>query len=362
MKRDEIIREYKWMKVLRAILRMVDKLPGAIMSLIIILLLSPIYIVVFMVVVAIMTVIIPALIIMISIRCDLDVEIAKCVGIILYCIVIFIVYMKYGIDDDFMHLFLKIWNVIWSKCFWWVDLLWERIGFLRHYKTNLSGRLLRHYEKKWGMNEEQIKDYIAKREVLGEWSITFILPLLHRLSKLNESDRDKQEIFLSDRFSEDEILQIFEMEESESRFDEAISYWRKEDLSERKKLMELLFKFTIVEDGIRNNEWYLLLDIMKRLKFNKNYFGYFKRRYSSLRMEFDEYKRSSLSLKDYGVSLQPYYSVLGLEEGATDEEIKRAYHELAMQHHPDLPKNANRIEECEAKMMEINEAYEKVRG
>jgi len=235
-------------------------------------------------------------------------------------------------------------------------------GFPFHLKTPLTDLLLRSYEEKWGMSMKQVKNYIEKRAMLEKKSIPYIFPLLHRLSKLNESDRNEQEIFLSDRFSEDEIQQIFETEISDSLFDETISYWRKVDLSERKTLVELLFKFTIVEDGIHNDEWHLLLDIMIQLKFNKYYVEYFKKRYSSLRTEFDEYERSSSSLKDYGVSLQTYYSVLGLEEGATDEEIKRAYHELAMQHHPDLPKNANRKEECEAKMMEINEAYEKVRG
>ncbi|MBR5973152.1 MAG: J domain-containing protein, partial [Paludibacteraceae bacterium] len=44
------------------------------------------------------------------------------------------------------------------------------------------------------------------------------------------------------------------------------------------------------------------------------------------------------------------------------EEIRRAYHELALQHHPDLPKNADRMDECEKMMMKINEAYEKLRS
>ena len=338
MKRDEIIREYKWMKVLRAILRMVDKLPGVIMSLII----GPLYIVV-----GVTPMVFPTLICLLI----WFISTFNIVGVIVGLLVFALVWVFYITMTE-------------DKIIEWPELLWRRSCFLRHYKTNLSGRLLRHYEKKWGMNEEQIKDYIAKREVFEKGSISYILALLHQLSKLNVSDRDEQEIFLSERFNEDEIQQIFEMDDSDSQFEETINYWREKDLSEKKSLMELLFKFSIVEDGIHNDEWKLLMQIMTQFKFNKNYFDYFKRRYSSLRTEFDDYERKSTSsLGGYSfASLEPYYAILGLEEGASIEEIKRAYHELAMQHHPDLPKNADRKEECEAKMMEINEAYEKVRG
>jgi curved DNA-binding protein CbpA len=60
--------------------------------------------------------------------------------------------------------------------------------------------------------------------------------------------------------------------------------------------------------------------------------------------------------------LKAYFAILGLEESASDVEIKRAYHKLALQHHPDLPKNADRVEECETMMARINEAYEKIRN
>ena len=33
--------------------------------------------------------------------------------------------------------------------------------------------------------------------------------------------------------------------------------------------------------------------------------------------------------------MKNYYSVLGLNKGASDEDIKKAYRKLAMQYHPD---------------------------
>ena len=53
------------------------------------------------------------------------------------------------------------------------------------------------------------------------------------------------------------------------------------------------------------------------------------------------------------MSAKDYYEVLGVQKGATKDQIKDAYRKLALQFHPDR----NKAPEAEAKFKEISEAY-----
>lgn len=54
------------------------------------------------------------------------------------------------------------------------------------------------------------------------------------------------------------------------------------------------------------------------------------------------------------MEFKDYYKVLGLERGATQDQVKRAYRKLARKYHPDLNKDAG----AESAFKEIGEAYE----
>lgn len=55
------------------------------------------------------------------------------------------------------------------------------------------------------------------------------------------------------------------------------------------------------------------------------------------------------------MAAKDYYQILGVSKNATQAELKKAYHKLAMQYHPD--RNSNAIQ-AEKKFKEINAAYD----
>lgn len=54
------------------------------------------------------------------------------------------------------------------------------------------------------------------------------------------------------------------------------------------------------------------------------------------------------------------YKVLGIQPGATDDEVKAAYREMARKYHPDNYANNPLSDLAQEKMQEINEAYDNI--
>ena len=56
------------------------------------------------------------------------------------------------------------------------------------------------------------------------------------------------------------------------------------------------------------------------------------------------------------VSKRDYYEVLGVNKGASDDEIKKGFRKMARKYHPDV--NRDKTKEAEEQFKEVNEAYE----
>lgn len=193
------------------------------------------------------------------------------------------------------------------------------------------------------------------------------LPMIKQVCSLNTNARPGQVALIKEWYGvEESIINEFIFDDTLS--DEDLEFYKKYSkemtISAKKAFVHKLFKLTIVEDGIHNDEWNLLMNVMEEMNFNQNFINYFIRRYKSLRTESENSSNNeSTSTEEKSISLlKPYYDLLGLEVGASDEEIKKAYHNLALQHHPDMRKNSDRTKECEEMMAKINEAVEKIRN
>ncbi|MFG0232657.1 DnaJ C-terminal domain-containing protein [Achromobacter sp. 413638] len=57
------------------------------------------------------------------------------------------------------------------------------------------------------------------------------------------------------------------------------------------------------------------------------------------------------------MEFKDYYGILGVERGASDDEIRRSYRKLARKYHPDVSKESD----AEARMRDVNEAYDVLR-
>lgn len=185
--------------------------------------------------------------------------------------------------------------------------------------------------------------------------------ILNMVCKLNPAARSSQaKILAAERKRKYQLLTGFDYDDDVNGLSHAAGVLRKWERADKQRFVELLFRLVITDDGIKNDEWYFMQRLIADLGFNQHWLDFFNRRYSSLRTEFD-YKyneQSSPSSSSFASSLQPYYNLLGLPADASISQLQAAYHQLAMENHPDLPKNANRTAECEKTMTKINEAYE----
>ena len=367
MDKNEIVRRYKWFRVLRGFLRMLMYLICLIIILVIVYLLF-----------------------------HLDwIGIVEFIGQVFISILVNIDKLINLLEDQGIFSDIVVFVIIPFFCFlipFKFKLTFYIVSFIFKCLANafvstevnidsLLNLITHHFEKKWGMTEEEIKEFISKqeeqealrrkkREILGWNPVKYAFPFIREICKLNKGAKEAQKAILSDFLSKKEVEIIFDDFRKLGSLEDAILCWRERSLPERLSFMRFLFKLAILQDGIHNDEGNMLMNLIWQLRFSNYYREDFRYRYFSLRTEFYDYERkSSTSTEDNSAStnnrsssLKPYFTILGLEETASDEEIKRAYHKLALQHHPDMPKNADRIKECEAMMAKINEAYEKLRG
>ncbi|MCQ2208584.1 MAG: J domain-containing protein [Paludibacteraceae bacterium] len=146
--------------------------------------------------------------------------------------------------------------------------------------------------------------------------------------------------------------------------------------SERRSFVRLLFRLVAEDDGLSPERWDVVVAYMYKMRLNKANYDYLLKCYAPLRKKVDDpdfgdsgntassQNNASSGSSSQGAAatsasslLKPYFDVFGLPISASKSEVQTTFRRLALQHHPDLPKNAGRQAECEEMMAKINDAY-----
>ncbi len=123
----------------------------------------------------------------------------------------------------------------------------------------------------------------------------------------------------------------------------------------RKQYIEFLIQLAFVDSGIGSDEDKILRIIVEALNVTVSDYESIVNRFESM-----------LNNKQDTMTLEEAYKILGVTQNDDMNSIKKIYRKQVRQYHPDLIESQNKdkayIEEATAKMQELNQAYDVVKG
>ena len=144
----------------------------------------------------------------------------------------------------------------------------------------------------------------------------------------------------------------------------------KDSILEKLLMLQFLFGLSGSDGNFSNHESAMLRNIADWMGVSRNDFESVKAMYFTRQYQYQyqqqrqqQYSQSNSSYSRSFSSLENDYKVLEISSSVSDEEVKKAYRQLAMKHHPD---RVNHLGEdirktAEEKFTILNQAYERIK-
>lgn len=217
----------------------------------------------------------------------------------------------------------------------------------------------------WGFSywmQRKISTYEASQTESHNRFVWLLVQILINIAKIDGT------------VSKEEISTIHRFFQYNLRYDQTRMYWVKElvkeAVSSTQSMEVLLQEF---RDSFAYEPRLILLELIYQILYTKTEVPDAELKIASdiaAYLQISEYDKRTIEAKyKYGRQqqttrtsggMEQYYAILGLEPGADEDSIKKAYRKLSMKYHPD---KVNHLGEefrsvAEEKMKEINAAYD----
>ena len=197
----------------------------------------------------------------------------------------------------------------------------------------------------------EVNDTFGNTEEKRDFNVTLLVlsaAVMKADGNVRKSELDYVKRFFLQNFGQERAESYIKMlreilEKDYNLYDVSQQVGRYMDYASRLQLLHYLF-------GIANSDGRISQEELGVINTISDYMGITNSDFQSVKAMFIKETDSA-------------YKILGIEPSATDEEVKKAYREMAKKNHPDLVSNLGEEvrEAAEKKFQEINAAYEAIK-
>ena len=219
-------------------------------------------------------------------------------------------------------------------------------------------------------SQKQFRGFVLTRESLAKSELGLFVALTAKVAKADgRVDELEAELVgnmfndISSLFPEPEtakklLKEIFDIEKQVpynlDTVAQALYSIIQNDAHKRMQMMQFLVNLAYIDGTLSHSEESMLTKIAAFLHFSTNEF-------TAILEQFGSFHHKSVKES----SIDSAYTLLGITNQASNDELKRAYRALVKQYHPDIVKaqgaDEDYIQVSTAKVQEINAAYEMIK-